>query len=226
MTPAAPGQRAGCCARRRWRAARMADAHRRHGEVSGRVKMQRKADATPHGHCDCRIERVCRDKLRLQSTSPIGNSRLHGWCGRDRNWLPAGRGTLTFPRSTVFVPRKRQGRKSAWRSWFCPRAARTAPPWGSIPPEGLAIAPGRRACLEQPAETGHMQPCRDGRPHYHSASRPGRRRGRWGSITSPVARCPYAALCGRSSSGVAPARPRLERSAGHADFRQRLQWHR
>ena len=50
-----------------------------------------------------------------------------------------------------------------------------------------AAAPDRRAYLEQPVETSHMLPCRDGRPHRHSTSQPGRRRGRWGSITSPVA---------------------------------------
>ena len=56
------------------------------------------------------------------------------------------------------------------------------------------VAPGWRACLELPAETGHMLPCRDGLPHRHSASRPGRRRGRWGSLASPVARCPLPRL--------------------------------
>ena len=39
------------------------------------------------------------------------------------------------------------------------------------------VAPGWRACLELPAETGHMLPCRDGLPQRRAAGAGGVRDG-------------------------------------------------
>jgi hypothetical protein len=58
---------------------------------------------------------------------------------------------------------------------------------------GPGLAPAERATLAGGPASNNLPrraiccPCRDGLPHHHSASRPGWRRARWGSITSPVA---------------------------------------